>query len=234
MPTAKERADNIIRESEVAKIRILSTPGNKTRLLVNNDCNDHFFRNTVMQNSSCMDENYLVISGHIDTSLREKIIKGDYVDFAKLLPKEKPIPGQDEQRLEIVNRGGQTFFVPAERDVGITNFHRWEQAFRIYSNIYTCEYPDRAAELIQYNHVIFTASSTYQWNNVYTYDREFRTHLSYFLERSWAIILQQAWSMHLKDRISPGGFLYGRGGEGHMRHKKEACKHFNKGLCTAV
>ena len=143
----------------------------------------------------------------------------------------------DDQKLELVNRGGHTFFVPAERESSITNFHKWEQAFRAYSNIHTQEHPDRATELIQYNHVIFTASSSYQWQNIYLYDREFRTHLSYYREHSWGIILQQAWLMHLKDRINQG-FNNGQGKFGnnnnnHSRACHEACKRFNKGLCTA-
>ena len=47
--------------------------------------------------------------------------------------------------------------------VGITNFGHWEQAFRIYSNVYTKEFPDQATQLIQYNHIIYTASLTYAW-----------------------------------------------------------------------
>ena len=179
-----------------------------------------------------VDKNYLVIGSHIDLSLHDKIKRGDYVDFAKLLPKDKIATAQEEHCFELVNRGGQTFFVPAERESGVTSFQKWEQAFRIFSNIYTQEHLDRASELIQYNHVIFTAASTYQWSNVYTHDSEFRTHLSYYPERSWAIILQQAWSMHLKDQINYSQNKFGNG-NGHTNSKKEACKCFNKGLCTA-
>ena len=175
----------------------------------------------------------MVIRANIDSSLRDKIKRGNYIDFVKLLPKEHA-SNFDEPKLEIVQRAGQTFFVPSECDsVNISNFGRWEQAFWVYLNIYTKEHPDRAAELIQYNHIIHTAAPTYTWENVYQYDHEFRSHLRIYPERSWAIILQQAWSMCLKDRI---------GGGGHQDHfnmtnngsrlKKEKCKRFNKGLCT--
>ena len=33
------------------------------------------------------------------------------------------------------------------------------------------------------------------------YDKEFRVHLSHFPQRSWAIILQQAWSMYLNEKL---------------------------------
>ena len=59
--------------------------------------------------------------------------------------------------MELINRGGQSFFVPVEQESSsvISNFSKWEQAFRVYMNVYTKEHPHRAAELIQYNHIIF-------------------------------------------------------------------------------
>ena len=127
------------------------------------------------------------MGAHLDSQLCDKISWGEYVDFARLLPRERPSYA-DEGKLEIVNKGGQMYFVPAgERDYGntISNFHRWEQAFRVYSNIYLRSNPDRVTELIQYNHIICTASQTYLWENVYNYNREFRMHLSNFPGRSW-------------------------------------------------
>ena len=87
--------------------------------------------------------------------------------------------------------------------------------------------------------MIFTASQSYIWDNVYQYDREFRMHISKYPERSWAIILQQAWTMYLKNKISvnshfdysnrQGGFTPG---SGTPKSKKDVCKRFNKGLCS--
>ena len=88
-------------------------------------------------------------------------------------------------------RGGKTFWVPAaDHEVqSIHNFSKWEQAFRVYSDIYLRSHPARSTELIQYNHIIHTAALTYVWDNVYTYDKEFRLHLSRHPERCWGIIL---------------------------------------------
>ena len=58
-----------------------------------------------------------------------------------------------------------------------------------------------------------------------------------FPERNWSIILQQAWSMCLKDRIhsSAVGTGYNKNNfNGNFgKGKKDICKRFNKGLCTA-
>ena len=148
--------------------------------------------------------------------------------------------------MELVSRGGSTFFVPvADREMqgnGITNFQKWEQAFRVFSNIYLKAYPSRAIELVQYNHLIHTAAQTFVWENVYRYNKEFRLHIGNFPQRSWSIILQQAWSVYLKDRISDGngyasklhspGPGYNNGNNNNHKKIKEECKRFNKGKCN--
>ena len=153
-----------------------------------------------------VDDNYMVIGGHVDPIVQHKIINHEYIDFARLLPKGNRSSSWDDNHMELVNKGGMTYFIPvADREMasgGITNFNKWEQAFCVFSNVYTRAYPSRSSELIQYNHIIFTAMNTYVWDNVYTYDKEFCIHLSKFPQRSWLIILQQAWSMCLKDKIS--------------------------------
>ena len=146
----------------------------------------------------------------MDDNTRHKIGNAEYVDFAKLMPKDR-VANEDDQRMEIVNRGGMTYWLPVGDHEGtvISNYSRWEQAFRVFNNVYTSFHPHRAGELIQYGHVIHTASQSFIWENVYRYDCDFRTHMSrHHMNHSWGVILQQAWSMFLKDKISRGG---GRG-----------------------
>ena len=126
--------------------------------------------------------------------------------------------------MELISKGGSTYFVlVADREVNgsISSFNRWEQAFRVYSNIYTRAYLTRATELIQYNHLICTASLSFVWDNVYRYDKEFRLYMSNFPQHNWGIILQQAWSVYLKDKVS-----HHRLEDGLQRtgRKKEICK----------
>ena len=133
----------------------------------------------------------------------------------------------------MVNKDGRTFFVPAESRVlgTISSFFKWEQAFHVFSNVYTAKYPQKAVELIQYNHLINTASMTFTWENMYQYDKDFRMHLAWHPYHSWAIILQQAWSVRLKDRLkignsggsnsTPGRSSNSRGGRGPWRYMLE-------------
>ena len=88
----------------------------------------------------------------------------------------------EDNRMEIITHNGMMFLSPvAEREsVQINSYMKWEQAFRICSNILTAQYPTKGTELLQYNHTIQSASSDYIWDNVYSYDREFRHHISRF------------------------------------------------------
>ena len=199
-----DRSEKVIREAEANKTRLFPTPGNYENM-VNIPGQNWNLRSLEATKASVIDENYLIIGAHVDLGIQQKIVDNEYINFARLLPKGR-WTREDDNRLEIVSTGGSTYFVPiSDRKNGsINSFSQWEQAFRVFSNIYTRAHPHRARELIQYNHIIHTAASTYIWENVYTYDKEFRTHLSHFPQRSWAIILQQAWAMYLKDCIPNG------------------------------
>ena len=124
---------------------------------------------------SQIDQDYQMIDSHVEESLRNKVQGFEYVDFSKLLPRSKGCRDEDGQRLEIINKNGVSYLSPVEdRDVtSINSYFKWEQAFRIFSNIITSKFPNKATELLQYNHTIQTAAMSYQWDNVYSYDRKF-------------------------------------------------------------
>ena len=184
------RGKSMVCEAEDAKLRIIATPGN-----------DELCK--VKTNTQVVDDHYMVVGAHLDASLKQKIANHEYVDFARLIPRDC-IAKEDDHHMQLVSRGGSTYFVPVadrENSSVISSFNKWEQAFRVFANIYTRIYPDRVPELVQYNHIIFTAAQSFTWDNVYLYNHEFRMHLSNFRECSWSIILQQAWSICLKDRV---------------------------------
>ena len=191
-----------------------------------------------------IDQDYQLVGSHIDQATREKIEQGEYVDFGKLLPKDCILAEEDE-RLELVFKQGKTYWSPVSESITINGYNRWEQAFRIYSDIFTRHNPQRASELLQYHHIIHHISSTYVWENVYAYDKEFHLHISKHPERSWAVILQQAWSMRLKDRL--GGAAIASVNNGLINYSAKAsnshgqdsskeksndyCRRYNKGYC---
>ena len=233
-PTPEERADSMVREAEAAKVRMLEVAGKGHSNMgacapVTQQLQGQY------AHSAMVDESFLLVAAHIDNTLRERIERGEYIDFSRLIPTDQVL-GENENRMQWVQENGELFLTPASnrQRVGIHSFLRWEQAFRVFSDIYTRAHPARAAELIQYNHIIGTAAATYTWENVYYYDCRFRIHMAHNPARSWAIILQQAWRMYLKDRhrIEGGGHGNNNNNKSDRRFKKDVCYRYNRGKCS--
>ena len=239
-----ERAEQMIREAENAKVKMMDVPGNEIPLSIeeqgnekeSQDFNENQRANLMVDpnnhfvHSAMVDEEFLMVAAHVDEVTRRRIVNGEFVDFARLLPREQ-VQDFEENRMHMVNRDGQMFWVSAKPNQTISSFSRWEQAFKVFSDIYTRSHPNRAVELIQYNHLIQIASASYTWENVYMYDRDFRLHMSRHPQRSWAIILQQSWSVRLRDRLryeNNSDRNFGR----NNNKKRDVCWRFNRGKCS--
>ena len=91
--------------------------------------------------SGVSDDDFFHLTCHIEPNLIHKIEKGEFVELEKLLPKDK-LGRSDESRLEWVQRDGETFLVPAQKDSKISGFRHWEQAFSsICDNLLWCKPP---------------------------------------------------------------------------------------------
>ena len=86
------QGDRLLHQSEEGKARMIATPGN-------------------IHPANLVDENYVVIGGNLDESIWAKIIKQEYVDFARLLPKDR-VTYCEDNRMELVCRGGQPSLYP--------------------------------------------------------------------------------------------------------------------------
>ena len=235
--TPEEQSDQVVRDAEISKAKLPEVAGKNNLISVL-----QFVKTTKVSNPSTaqIDEDYQMIDSHIDKTLKAKIQGFEYVDFGKLISKSQMVK-DEEQCMEIVTRDGMTFLSPvSERDnIQINSYHKWEQAYCVFSNILTTKYPEKVTELFQYRYTIQMAASAYVCDNVYGYDKEFHHHISRHPTRSWAIILQQAWTMLLKDRVRNSGKSYfqkghhsGGYGKGGNKKDRETCRRFNKGRCT--
>ena len=225
----EEKSERLIRDAETAKARIYEVVGKTVEQP--SICQDNKGEQPMI--SALIDENYKLVGSHIEESVRQKILNNEFVDFARLLPKTKTILNEQDQRLQLYSKGGEITVGPVlDRNNSINSYLRWEQVFRVFSDVYTTKYPMRAPELIQYNHIIHTASISIVWENVYLYDIEFRLHMSKNPLQNWGIILQQAYTMFLKDRQNPGAlYAYGKEGTSNSQKNKKLCYSFNKGKC---
>ena len=217
----EERATQRNRDADKGKAKIFDVPGK----VDNTDC------------ISTMDQDFMILAAHIDDVLTKKIMLGEYVNFSKLIQKDR-ISLEEDNRLELVNKGGNSYWVPvADREgTAITSIEKWDQAFRVFSKIDSKGNPLRGEELVEYSFIIHSAASIFSWSNVYTYDKLFRMHMAKHPGQNWGIILQQAWSFCLNDRVSANSQVFNtsnnqyRGGEGRKR-KGKICFGFNAGHC---
>ena len=129
-PTAHDRASELIKEAELCKAWMLDLPGKHKHKHINSPSSE-------LLHSVVVDENYKVVASHIDWVTHNKIEKGEYVDFAKLIPSDR-VMCEDDNKLQLVVKDGKIFHVPNNSgdSGGITSIQRWEQAFRVFSDIY--------------------------------------------------------------------------------------------------
>ena len=233
---AQRRADELIKQAESQKARIYDVPGRSLGAKVDEQKFLH---------SLYVDANYTMVASHLDDITRRKIENCEYVDFCKLIPRDKIDLEQDNRMVQVFENGEQ-FWRPYvdKKAIAISSYQKWEVAFRVFSDVFTRKYPEKCHELIQYNHVIYSASNSNSWENVYAYDKEFRIHMAKYPLRSWSIILQQAWNMKLKDRGRQFEATHHSHDNDHRidnrsdnrsknkNGKMDACWRFNKGRCS--
>ena len=83
-----------------------------------------------------VDEHFLLVAAHLDETTRKKIINSEYVDFSKLLQRDRVLEDEDGH-MQMLVHNGQTYFVPVQDTLAINSYGRWEQAFRVFSDVYT-------------------------------------------------------------------------------------------------
>ena len=235
-----------IKQAEEAKARLYQVPGKQPMISPVSDSSQvgKIFKDRELLLSVLVDEGYTAVSNHVDEVTKRKIILGQYVDFSKLLPRDQIKSERDSQRMEMINVDGVPVWQPvADRDLPVINsFSKWDQAFRVFSAIFTEVYPTRAKELVQYSHNIHLASISYIWDNVYAYDIDFRIHMSKYPERNWGIILSVSWQTRLKEKITSlktvvgsANPVNGSGCDGNSNSNsrtKKNCWKYNRGKCS--
>ena len=228
---ARTRANRLIIEAEQYKAQVETPKGRNSMNNMNNMANMHRQE----------DDEFFHISCHIDPNIKAKIEKGEFIELERLLPRSN-LDNDAEDRMELVNRDGQMFFVSAHnKDNKIKNVRRWEQAFRVYAAIYSAANPHRSHEIWQYVYVINSAASCYIWEEVAQYDYMFRQLMSRNPGRSWAVTYTQMWQMTLRHVIPKGNGNSGnyfpqnnnnnQGNNLPQGRKKKYCWKFNRGKC---
>ena len=117
--------EKLIREAERAKVKIFPIAGKSFQNVQNCLENQNYH---ILPSTAVIDKGYMVVGNHVDSVTYQKIQKGEYVDFGKLIPKGKVL-AEENNRMEMVMKNGRTFYVPVSDAANINSFARWEQAF---------------------------------------------------------------------------------------------------------
>ena len=94
------------------------------------------------QTSAYMDEDYMLVASHVNRWTRQKIINREFVDFNKLLKKDRVSDDEGYQRMTMINKGGYSYWVPMTEKGTINGYTKWDQAFRVFLDIYTGKFPE--------------------------------------------------------------------------------------------
>lgn len=84
------------------------------------------------------------MGANVSESVKQKIVKGDFIDLGQLLSNLIPMDGK--QTLTISN--GQVVIEPKRASVKITNVQQWTDAFLIFSSIYAVVHPEKFFGLV--------------------------------------------------------------------------------------
>ena len=244
---ARKKAERSIVQAETYKELITEPPGEHRNLLFDKEglmnqvrgavgdpavgqgqCNVNLAPPIIGDTGGLTDDNFFHLMCHVEQSFISKIEKGEFIELEKLLPKERKKRGMSDNRLEWIQSEGGTFLAPvADRLNKISNFRRWEQAFRVYATIYCGANPNRSREIWQYVSVINTAASSFIWDNVYEYDVIFRHLMAFNPARSWAVTYGQMWNICMKDPLPQRFGQNSRGGNSFFRNGNNS--HSNAG-----
>ena len=109
----------MIRQAELSKAQVYETPGKDIPVF---DLAKQFVH------SAMVDENYSIVGAHVDMTTKAKIVNHEYVDFGKLIPKDR-VMVEDENKIQWVIRQGIPCCIPQVDSTGVTSYYKWEQAF---------------------------------------------------------------------------------------------------------
>ena len=224
---AANLADRVILDAEKFKATVNAPKGN-----VINGTEDANVNESLLKIADCLkhivnndDDEFFHITSHVDSNLKAKIENGEYIELEKLIPKNRSQVLNEDRRLQLMHKNGETYLATPEAETKINSVRRWEQAFRVYSAIYSKANPERSHEIWQYIHVINTAAASYVWENVQYYDVTFRQLMHSKPKRSWAKIYSQLWNLAMCEPIIRTG------GASHSSNQHRSSDKFDRNRC---
>ena len=134
MPSTSSQVREEEEECEIAQRAIIEVEQHKASLqppkgrLFDSFEFEHFMHEYKLDDN----DEFFHVTCHIDSNLKGKIAKGEFIDLEKLLPRSGKIASEGhvantycEDKMKLVSRGGHTFFKPVH-EAQITELRKWE------------------------------------------------------------------------------------------------------------
>lgn len=137
------------------------------------------------------------LGNHVSQPIKQKILKGEYIDLAIMLQLGSDASDADHHKLTV--KDGQLAIVsnpPKARK--LTSIERWTDAMLVFAGIYISGHIDQAPHLLKYIDTIRTGASrnpnSQGWLD---YDKQFRLRKSIDPSISWSAIDSELWLIYM-------------------------------------
>ena len=134
----------------------------------------------------------------VDRHLEDKILRGEYIDLALLLPDNLYQSQTPELQLRLDDSALGSLSSPVtmvwKRKPVIDTFQKWLDAFTTYMLVLVTAYPRRALELIKYQQIISRAVTKFKGMAWLSYDQQFCRRAAYDLTTSWDKVDLELWT----------------------------------------
>ena len=136
------------------------------------------------------------LSASVPQSLKEKIVKGEYIDLALLLEKVGKVNEPEDMKLTVDEKGCFVWKQNVTKRQ-ISSVHVWTSAFLVFASVYLSVHPHRFQELLKYIHIIRSAASRVSGWGWRSYDIQFRLRQQQQPQRSWSLIDVELWALYI-------------------------------------
>lgn len=149
----------------------------------------------------------LGLSRPVDRNMEDKILRGEYVDLALLLPDnmyQSQAP-EIQLRLDDSSSGpmGSPVTMVRKRKPVIDSFQKWLEAYMVYMLVIVTAYPRWALEPIKYQHIISCAVTKFKGLAWLSYDQQFRRRASSNLSLQWDKVDLELWTVTFSGLAKP-------------------------------
>ena len=142
----------------------------------------------------------------LEKSTEDKILRGEYIDFALLLPDSLSRPQAPELQLRFDDSGSgpsSRMTMVRKRKPVIDTFHKWLDAYTTYMLVLVTAYPRRSLELLKYQQTISCAATKFKGLSWLTYDEQFRRRAANDLTINWGQVDLELWTVTFSGLAKP-------------------------------